>query len=326
MFSLILYKIGSDEIGRQLDNLSLAPDTPLSQVLPADDYLKLREYQASQSRISLFTSLFYMNLSYLAVGGIASYIMARRTLQPIEHSHEAQSRFTSDVSHELRTPLATIKTELEVALRDPKITKPEMRELLTSNLEEVNKLSQITKTLLALSRLEYSSLPFTRIALDDIVRRVTERLNKLNHRIAYSAPDKPMYISGNQTSMEELVTILIDNALKYSPSSSKVRVNLRKSSKKAKLEITNTGKGIKPEELPLIFDRFYRADQSRTGGDESGVGLGLPLAERVVELHKGDFSVSSEPGEKTTFTVQIPLDQSSTKSKRDRLKLQHLRH
>jgi signal transduction histidine kinase len=209
-----------------------------------------------------------------------------------------------------------MKTELEVALRDPALSKSEMRELLTSNLEEVNKLTQISQTLLLLSRLEHSPLPTGRVAFDDIVRRIIGRLNLTKPRIVYAAPTKPLYIAAHQVSIEELVTILIDNALKYSPPSSKVHVNLKKDGKKARLEVINTGKGISPEDLPHIFERFYRVDESRTNGNDTGFGLGLSLAKKIVELHHGDFTASSEPNKETIFTVSLPLYEKPSRRKR----------
>jgi signal transduction histidine kinase len=241
--------------------------------------------------------------------------MARRTLEPIEQAHDAQSRFTSDASHELRTPLAAMKTELEVALRDPHLSKTEMKELLTSNLEEVNKLTQISQTLLRLSRLDHSGLATGRVAMDDIVRRLTERFNRADPRIVYTPPPRPIYITAHQVSIEELVTILLDNALKYSPPTSKVHVVLAREGKKARLDVTNAGKGIKAKDLPYIFDRFYRVDGSRTNGEKPGYGLGLSLAKKIVELHSGDLSASSAPNHETIFTVLLPLYEAPTKSK-----------
>ena len=119
----------------------------------------------------------------------------------------------------------------------------------------------------------------------------------------------------HQVSLEELVTILVDNALKYSLPKSRVRVTLQKKGKKAKLEVTNTGKGIRPEELPYIFDRFFRADESRTGGEETGFGLGLSLAKKIVEMHEGDLSVSRELNKETTFIVLLPIHEAPAKRK-----------
>lgn len=294
MFSIIIYQIASSEVDSRLENLrqTFQPEATIMAV---------------KAQSSLFTSLVYMNLLFLAIGGIASYLMARRTLEPIERTHEAQSRFASDASHELRTPLAAMKTELEVALRDPSLTKKEMKELLESNLEEVNKLSQISQTLLLLSRLEHTGLSTSKIVINDIVRRSVERMDRGQGRIIYSPVEKPLYIQANKVSIEELVTILIDNALKYSPKNSKVRVDLRRKGKKAQLQVHNTGRGIKPEELPYIFDRFYQVDESRSNSGKTGFGLGLSLAKKIIEVHQGDLSVSSQPGKKTIFTVSLPL-------------------
>lgn len=310
VFSVIIYQVASAEINSRLQIVSERLENEagiIDETLLGYDFTTLRALQARQAQTSMFTSLVYMNLSLLAIGGVASYFMARRTLRPIEQSHEAQSRFTSDASHELRTPLAAMKTELEVALRDPKLSKKEMRELLTSNLEEVDKLSKISQTLLLLSRLEHSALATGRVAIDDITRRVVENHNHKKARIVYTPPEKPLFIIAHQISIEELITILIDNALKYSPASSKVRVSLKRHGKKAKLEVSNTGKGILPEDLPYVFERFYRADESRTGGDKTGFGLGLSLAKKIVEIHSGDLSASSAPEKETVFTVSLPL-------------------
>lgn len=318
VFSLIIYQVASSEINSRLENIEQRLTGGLSDSeleLLNYDLTTIRALQAKQARENLFTNLAYINLLFISGGGVASYFMARRTLEPIEEAHDAQSRFTSDASHELRTPLAAMKTELEVALRDPKLSKVEMRELLSSNLEEVDKLSKISQSLLLLSRLEHSALPTRRLALDDITRRIVENNNRKASRIIYDPPERPLYVSAHQVSIEELVTILTDNAIKYSSPKSKVRVRLKRKNKKAKLEVINTGKGITPEELPYIFDRFFRADQSRTGGEKAGFGLGLSLAKRIVEMHKGDLSVSSEPHKETNFTVLLPLYQAEKKRK-----------
>ncbi len=312
IFSVIIYQVVSSEIDARFETVErrLQGNSAADILLDYD-----RALQARQTQASLFTSLVYMNALLLALGGIASYFMARRTLHPIEQAHEAQSRFTSDASHELRTPLAAMKTELEVSLRDPKLSKQEMRELLESNLEEVEKLSKISQSLLLLSRLEHSALTTRRVAFDDIVRRQAENANRKTQRITYLPPEKPLYIAAHQVSIEELVTLLLDNALKYSPKKSKVEINLKRKGKKARLEIINSGKGINPEELPYIFERFFRGDESRTSGKKTGYGLGLSLAKKIVEVHNGDLSASSQPGKKTTFTVSLPLYSTASSRK-----------
>ncbi len=312
LFSIVIYSIASSEVGARINYL---------QTSPKFDYLGInhtyldsyRNLQIHEAEANLITSLIITNVCIWIAGGIGSYYLARRTLEPIEEAHEAQSRFTSDASHELRTPLASMKTEIEVALRDDSLSKAEMRELLASNLEEVNKLSNLSHMLLQLSRLDHDSITKDKVKLSDVFTAVIPQLNRQDDRIAIGEGKTPVII-GNQASVEELLTILIDNALKYSPKKSTVIVTPLTQKDMAGFEVQNTGEGIAAEVLPHIFDRFYRADQSRTSGAKKGYGLGLSLAKKIVELSNGELSVSSAPGETTTFRVLLPIF-SNTKAK-----------
>src|SRR5690606_20680559 len=149
IFSIIIYQLATAEVDSQIgliqQKLQRQADS-LGVTLPDYGFTDLQARQLHQAKVSLFNNLFIMNLVLLGLGGVASYFMSRRTLEPIEQAHEAQSRCTSDASHELRTPLAAMKTELDVALRDKSLTKKEMHGLLASNLEEVDKLAKISQT------------------------------------------------------------------------------------------------------------------------------------------------------------------------------------
>lgn len=308
LFSVIIYQVASSEINSQWKVLQQGIMREENFLTPSQfDFRTLRSVQTHEAEVSLFFGLFYTNLVVLALGGMGSYILARRTLEPIEQAHEAQSRFTSDASHELRTPLAVMKTELEVALRDQHLSNEEMRELLASNLEEVNKLSRLSQTLLHLSRMNHDAIKKKRIAIDDLAESVAARLNKTSRRIVVVPHSKTLYAYANPESIEELLTILLDNALKYSPENSPVEVALSRRNKRAQITVTNAGEGIDPKDLPHIFDRFYRADSSRTSGAKSGYGLGLSLAKKIVELHHGDLSVTSAKNQDTTFMVSLPI-------------------
>ncbi len=308
LFSVIIYQVASSEVRTRLESLQNGLTRGSSQETAASqDQRSLRAAQADKAAANLFFSLVYINAIILAAGGIGSYLLARRTIRPIEEAHDAQSRFTSDASHELRTPLAAMRTELEVALRDPSLSKQEMKELLESNLEEVNKLTELSKTLLQLSRLDHSGITKDRVSLAKITKGVSERFDKKGARINLVPSKKPLYIYAHEVSIEELVTILVDNAVKYSPAGSPIKLRLCKRNRRACLEVTNTGKGIGAEDLPHIFDRFYRVDSSRTSGPGAGYGLGLSLAKKIVELHRGELSASSAPDHETTFTVLLPL-------------------
>lgn len=300
MFSVMVYHLSVGEIKTRLNRYEqgLVVD-PTS--LPTIFIKQLHDDQLTQARASILASLLYINLVVLLAGGAGSYLLAKRTLRPIEKMHEAQARFTSDASHELRTPLAAMTTELEVALRDPNLTKAEMKELLASNLEEVNKLSALSHTLLKLSTGDHASLPSSTFSLTETLKEIIKKYDK-SGRIELSA-ETPAHLRAHQPSIEELCTILVDNALKYSPQDSPVNVRVAERLTKVTVTITNTGPGIKPEDLPYIFDRFYRADNSRSS---DGHGLGLSLAKQIVDFHRGTIEATSSPDEQTTFVVTLP--------------------
>lgn len=306
IFSVAVYNVSTIELGDRLADFQSRFEQPEAAPFNAPShrlFSAFRDNQRDEANRKIFLTLAYVNLLILCGGGVLSYLLARRTLRDIEQSHDAQSRFTSDASHELRTPLAAMKSELEVALRDPKLSKNEMRELLKSNLEEVDRLTVLSKTLLQLSRLDFSNLEFEKVNLGNVAAEVAQRYDKNASRIDLSLPKNSVAVKANQASIEELLTILIDNALKYSPEKSKIKASVAVQGKQAVFSITNAGPGIAEDKLPRIFDRFYRADESRTAG---GSGLGLALAKEIVSLHKGELSVSSRPGE-TTFRVFLPI-------------------
>jgi two-component system sensor histidine kinase CiaH len=298
LFSVIIYSVSLSEVSTRLGFIRTSFE--ISQ----PRYETIRDMQLREAEASLVLSLAITNLAIWIAGGFGSYYLARHTLRPIEEAHEAQSRFTSDASHELRTPLASMKTELEVALRDPKLSIEEARELLVSNLEEVNKLTSLSQMLLQLSRLEHTKLKPEKVALQPAARAVIKRFDKTGKRVQLEG--KPYRIMAHPTSIEELLTILIDNAVKYSPKNSLVTIRLISDKRHmAGFEVVNEGKGIPEKDLPHIFDRFYRVDASRTGGEKKGYGLGLSLAKKIVQLHDGELSVSSS-SELTIFRVLLP--------------------
>jgi two-component system sensor histidine kinase CiaH len=312
-FSVVIYQLNYREVSFRLENLqhSLLDDS--TDILP-DTYTNDRfgygpnsalSVQSRQAAGQMSLSLFYINIVILISGGLGSYFLARRTLRPIQESHEAQSRFTSDASHELRTPLAAMKAELEVNLRDAHLSERESRELLESNLEEVNKLIDLSQMLLQLSRLDYDKLERTPV---DIVAVLHDKLKLYKSdvkRFDITARKKAIVIA-HKPAIAELVGILIDNALKYSPPKSKITVKVFMRRGTIGFEIHNLGEPISDENLPKLFDRFFRADTSRTNSSENGYGLGLSIAKKIVDVHHGDIQVSSTK-DGTTFTVYLPI-------------------
>ncbi len=310
IFSLIVYNFASGELYARFEVIEtrLAQNTTLLDET-GFSFETVRDRQISEARHNIVIMLIYANLSLLGVASVAAYLWARRTLQPIEAAHEAQARFTSDASHELKTPLAVMKTEIEVALSDPHAQKRDYRETLASTLEEVDRLSHLSNTLLKLAKLEHSSLEWRVFNITDPVDMAMRSLGERAERVDVRAMKKLPDIEANPSSITELIVVLLDNAIKYSPSKSRVTIALRRRTRAVEISVTNTGKGIDAEQLPHIFTRFYRGDPSRKQHHAAGYGLGLPLAKKIVELHHGELTATSQPGTFTTFTVRLPLSQ-----------------
>lgn len=311
-FSVVIYQLNYREVSNRLQNLQHSLTDGMTIIVPNRDGSPygygpgspfFSESQKAGSQMAL--SLVYINLVVFVAGGLGSYFLARRTLRPIEEAHEAQSRFTSDASHELRTPLAAMKAELEVTLRDSKLSMEESREVLESNLEEVNKLIQLSEMLLKLSRLDHKKLERERIDIVPLVDDVLKRYPKDSDRFDVTSRKKAV-TTANEPAIFELVTILFDNAIKYSPPKSKIYVRVFEQRGNVGLEIKNSGKTIPEEVLPKLFDRFFRADTSRTESAKNGYGLGLAIAKKIVDVHHGEIQVSSKD-DTTIFTVYLPI-------------------
>lgn len=310
VFSLAIYQINFHEVSIRLENLQNGLLSITGQPLTGSN--AIRQAQSDQAALQMVLSLIYINSVIFVAGGIASYVLARRTLRPIEQAHEAQTRFASDASHELRTPLTAMKTELEVFLRDKKIDPTEARELLESNLEEVDTLIQLSEMLLNLSRLDYDHLEKKRLNLAYTLTDALKNFTSSSKRFELTTR-KDLMVEGNKAAIAELMTILIDNALKYSQPDSPIKIRVFQKTFMAGFEITNTGPEIEKSALPHLFERFYRADTSRTNSTKNGYGLGLAIAKKIVDVHGGDISVTSKQ-KVTAFTFFLPLQRGRTKA------------
>ena len=271
------------------------------------NYQQVENGQVTGLHNRLRGELVGLNVLILVIGGGLSYYLAKRTLAPIETALAAQTRFAADASHELRTPLTAMKSEIEVALRDTKLSSGEARELLASNLEEVAKLEALAGGLLRLARHENEPLPVTAIALREVAVGAVSRLATAaaQHKITVDVDNIDVSVLGDADSLVELVVILLDNAIKYSQPGTTVSISARRRGGTAALVVRDEGAGIAATDLPHIFDRFYRADTSRSK-TTPGYGLGLSIAARVAELHRGSIEATSRLGHGSTFTVHLP--------------------
>ncbi len=310
LFSFIIFELSTSEISSRLERLQVRLEgSEQTLTLPGPLTLTdLRMNQTQEAKTSIFIGLVYMNIAVISIGGVGSYLLARRSLRPIEEAHEAQSRFSSYASHELRTPLAIMKSEIQVALRDPSVSLSDYKELLESNLEEVDKLAKLSESLLQLSRLDDSDVVKSdRIDIIKAAKNATKSLHIPANRLVYELPaQQPVFIDGSETMVSDLLRILLDNALKYSPPESPIAIVITANGRTSKIKITNQGEGIAKRDIDKIFKRFYRGESHNKQNKSSGYGLGLSLAKRIVNLHDGSISVSSTPGDTTSFTVSLP--------------------
>lgn len=231
-------------------------------------------------------------------------------LDRIEQSFEVQRRFTADASHELRSPLSRLRMELEVCLRRPRDAE-EYQETLQSCLDEVGRLTMMVEELLVLARLDSGlerSLAEV-VPLDAVIKAVVERMQPLatKRNIQMTvAPLKPLTAKIARGSVDLILTNLLDNAVKFSPSDGQIVVRLDEDGTNVAISVTDTGPGIKPEERQQLFERFYRGSIARTT-EITGVGLGLSLSQAIARSHGGHIEVSDRDGKGTVFTFIFPL-------------------
>lgn len=253
-------------------------------------------------------------LGMLLVIFFISKFFANKSIAPIKESFDKQKQFIADASHELKTPLAVISTNVDVLLANDTDTIKNQSKWLFYIQSEVERMGKLTNDLLYLTRMDYSDAKaiFSKVNLSDAVESVILTMEAVifENSIFLDYDIKPdLMVIGNLEQLKQVAMILLDNALKYTNPNGKVNISLKKNNNNAVLSIKNTGKGIPPENLSKIFDRFYRVDKSRSR-ESGGYGLGLAIAKAIVEQHKGRISVASILNDVTTFTVEIPLSQN----------------
>jgi heavy metal sensor kinase len=228
-------------------------------------------------------------------------------LEKLDGSFSSQKRLIQDISHELRTPLTIMRGEMEVALKKAR-SPEEYITVLKSGLEEIRHVSLMIENMLILSRfdsreisMDIKSFPIDRL-LNDIVndlyilaerKGITIRIN--------SSHDN--FINGDEQQLRRAFLNVIDNAIKYTPEGGNILIGLEKIDGFTRIKVMDNGIGISPENLPFIFDRFFRVDKSRSS---EGFGLGLSITKSIIEAHKGILSIESNPVQGTTLIIDIP--------------------
>ncbi len=255
----------------------------------------------------LLAALSIAGIICMALAFYSSLFLADKALIPIKKSWQRQRDFVADASHELRTPLAVIQTNLELVMGNSNETVEEQAVWLENVQTEVIHMAKLVDDLLYLARIdsEQQILEVSCFSLDVAIYDVTKPIIpvadtkgiKLNLNI-----EPEVYFNGDEKRIKQLVVIMVDNAIKHTPTGGEVSMIMRNCGIFTEITISDTGEGIEHKHLDKIFERFYRIDNSRSKSIE-GTGLGLSIAEWIAKSHNGSIKVSSTPGKGTTFSV-----------------------
>ncbi|QIA26760.1 HAMP domain-containing histidine kinase [Thermaerobacter sp. PB12/4term] len=229
-------------------------------------------------------------------------------LDSIETAYRLQQRFVADASHELRAPLTAILGNLDLLRRRPDLPPEEQAQALEEARNEAERLSRLVADLLSLARADAGvPLVIKPVDVDAVVLEAFQEARRLvRGQELVLDPLEPVRVPGDRDRIKQLLLILLDNAIKYTPAGGRITLGLQAAGDGgAVLTVADTGVGIPPADLPHVFERFYRADPARSR-DPGGTGLGLPIARWIVEQHQGQITIDSAPGRGTTVTVRLP--------------------
>lgn len=311
-FSVFIYTGSNHEFDRILRIQRFRIEHPVNldsrnvfwQQLPGP--LESADVEDAKSRVLI--SLIGINTIILLVSSLLGYFLAGLTLKPIKKMVEEQNQFVTDASHELRTPLTSLRTEIEVALRSKTLSLTDAKKLLESNLEDVVALQTLSDRLLELSS-EQDTMSLENVSLREAMSSAIKTISSVakTKKITIKSNVQDVHIKGIFSSAVEVFVIILDNAIKYSPSKSAIRIYTEKDNSMVSVVVQDKGVGISKEDLPHLFDRFYRANKSRSKSDVPGYGLGLPIAKKIMKIHNGTITITSNQKKGTTALIKFQI-------------------
>ena len=229
----------------------------------------------------------------------------------LEEAFDYITDSSSYIAHELKTPIAIIRGESEFALKKER-EKTEYQRVISVSLDETKRMLKIIEDLLLLTKMNYQpdALALERLELTNFAQILYEQAKILaaqkNITVNINTPEKTCFINADELHLRRLFLNLLDNAIKFTPAGGSIGISLSHDDRKAWISVSDTGIGIEQDNLPKLFDKFFRIDGTVKDNSPSS-GLGLSIAQSIAELHKGDISVSSQPGKGTVFTVSLPI-------------------
>ena len=302
LFSGIIFAVVSAQLDRPF-----APHWELSPAESERQFHQRWQRHNQEARQSVIMGLVVLNGLMLVGGAALSIVLARRTLRPIEQALQQQAQFVSDASHELRTPLAALLVRNQVALRKKVLSEAKARAVLQDNVTEIDKLTALANSLLALAAGHQQRESPQVVQVEEFLSHIVAELQPLAHKkhIMCRSTTSTTQAVFAPVAAKQIITILLDNALKYSPPQTEVSVQVSQRSKTLQIAVRDQGPGIALKDQAHIFDRFYRADTARTRTHISGHGLGLAIARQIAIQYGWRLGVVSQPGQGATFMLQI---------------------
>lgn len=272
------------------------------------------------------TAQYRSQMESVLIGGSCAYVLtiialylinlfiAGISLKPVQRTWDQQQNFIADASHELKTPLTVILTNSNILMAHPDDTVREQMKWVESTNEEAAHMKDLVDKLLILAKTDniQKNKLFSSVEFSDLVMRLALQFEPVAFEkgvVIETDIEDGIRIVGDQTALNQIVHILLDNAVKYAGIGGRVDLTLKRRQKYVYLSTRNTGTPIPPEDLPHVFERFYRSDKARTSG--SGYGLGLAICKNLAELHKAQISVTSDETNGTVFTVRFKVDRKS---------------
>lgn len=303
--SSFIYSAFSNQLQHRYQNIHPVPSQIRAIIPEFEEPPKVEDV-----RRDLIYSLILVNGALLVLAGIMSYWLAKWSLEPLKVAYQKQKRFLGDASHELRTPLTILKTDIENDLSNPTISKNE-KQNRTSNLEEIDRMSKLVSDLLIISRLDEDRpiyRKFEKIQLRTFLEGIIYRLQPLakEHNVSLTLykSENDLSIYSDTDLLSQAVINLIKNSIFYNKPGGKVEVKIHDFKGFTDIAITDTGVGVSKEDLDKIFDRFYRAEPSRSR-KTGGSGLGLSIVKSSVEYLGGKINIESQLGKGTTVTLSF---------------------
>lgn len=304
VLSVVLYRL-----------LLLTQEAELQAVRPGARHPLVHAF--AHDEVTLAYQIVAVDVAVLLVAAVGAYLLAGRTLRPIQEAMERQRRFAAAASHELRTPLTALQGNLEVALLNPRSTG-EYQHVLRGAVADTERMGQLVRDLTLLGRPEVDRAVLRLDPLDlrdaasgavkDVELQAAERQQHMEVALEECLP-----VEGDMPRLRQVFVNLLENAIRYTPEGGTIGVEGSRERGQAVIKVRDTGTGIAAEDLARLFEPFYRADTARSNADH--VGLGLSLVSWIVHAHSGQVEAASVPGGGSVFTVCLPLSASRAKER-----------